>query len=103
MEKKERILAGISMPEMNMEELKASIEEKFENMRKMLSERPHMFGDKEKSEMADLVKKYHRNVEKRESYGRLKDFFQRDLIRSNPTMSSRKFSDALEELKKRWP
>ena len=102
-ELKERILAGISMPEMNMEELKASIEEKFENMRKMFSERPHMFGDKEKSEMADLVKKYHRNVEKRESYGRLKDFFQRDLIRSNPTMSSRKFSDALEELKKRWP
>lgn len=63
-EKKEGILAGISMPEMNMEELKASIEEKFENMRKILSERPHMFGDKEKSEMADLVKKYHRNVEK---------------------------------------
>ena len=102
-EKKERILSGISMPEMNMEELKASIEEKLESMRKILSERPHMFGDKEKSEMADLVKKYHRNVEKRESYGRLKDFFQRDLIRSNPTMSSRKFSDALEELKKRWP
>ena len=28
-----------------------------------------------------------------------RDFFQRDMIRSNPTMSSEKFKEALEELK----
>ena len=50
-------------------------------------------------EVAELRQKYTRSVADRENVSSLRDFFQRDMIRSNPTMSSEKFKEALEELK----
>ena len=52
-------------------------------------------------EILNLRTKYAIKLEDRKRLGRLKDFFQRDLIRSNPGMTSVKFREALEELKRR--
>ncbi len=54
-----------------------------------------------KAELGELKEKYGKIVENREHISTLRDFFQRDLIRSNPSMSSVHFKEALEELKKR--
>lgn len=54
-----------------------------------------------RSEFAELKVKYVKNMEDRERLSRLKDFFQRSLLRSHPSMSSKHFREALEELKKR--
>lgn len=53
-----------------------------------------------KEELRELAGRYDRNQAEKNRLSSLRDFFQRDMIRSNPTMSSRKFSEALEELKK---
>ena len=53
----------------------------------------------QKKEVLELKQKYTRSVADRENVSSLRDFFQRDMIRSNPTMSSEKFKEALEELK----
>ena len=39
------------------------------------------------------------NLEVRRYLSSLKDFFQRDMIRSNPGMTSEEFGEELEELK----
>ncbi len=52
-----------------------------------------------KEELLELRAKYANKLAEREGMVKLKDFFQRDLIRANPTMSSRRFKEALEELK----
>ena len=52
-------------------------------------------------EILDLRTKYAINLEDRKRLGRIRDFFQRDLLRSNPGMTSVKFREALEELKRR--
>ncbi len=54
-----------------------------------------------REELSELRAKYSNILWERENLFKLKDFFQRDLIRSNPTMSSKRFKEALEELKTR--
>ena len=54
-----------------------------------------------KEEIQELKTKYAVNVADRDRLGRIRDFFQRDMIRSNPRMTSRKYDEAFEELKKR--
>ena len=46
----------------------------------------------------ELKTKYAVNLAFRNRLGRLRDFFQRDMIRSNPGMTSTRFREALEEL-----
>jgi uncharacterized membrane protein len=52
-----------------------------------------------RQELNELKTRYAVNLEKRNSLSNLKDFFQRDLIRANPTMTSVKFKEALEEIR----
>lgn len=86
--------------EMKIGDLKESIEKKLEGLRSLVMEKPADYSDAIKGELKDLALKYHRNVDERDRLGRLRDFFQRDLIRANPSMSSGRFHEALEELKK---
>lgn len=53
-----------------------------------------------KEELADLRSHYGRLLERHETLSRAKDWFQRNMVRSNPTMSSKYFKEAFEELKK---
>lgn len=87
--------------ETRVEDLKENIENKLENLKNQSQLKPGDYLESVKEELLELRIKYRRNVEDRERLSGLKDFFQRDLIRANPTMSSERFKEALEELKQR--
>lgn len=87
----------------NLEEIKAGIEEKLEHMRTLSLEKAE--GSSEGSfmsirkELQELKERYSRNVEERRRLGALKDFFQKELLASHPSMRSERFKEALDELK----
>ena len=61
---------------------------------------PVEFMDDVKEEISELRGRYSVEKEQRLQFKRLKDLYQRSLIKGNPTMYSRRFGEALEELKK---
>jgi len=95
-QKKEDFTASITT---RVEDLKSNIEGKLESFRTSAQKSPNQYLESVKNEVAELRQKYTRSVADRENVSSLRDFFQRDMIRSNPTMSSEKFKEALEELK----
>lgn len=99
-QRKDALSEGI---ETRMEDLKRGIEEKLESVKKMLklSEGSGQRREKLEGELGELSTKYNKSVEDRRRLSAIKDFFQRDMLRSNPTMSSKRLREALEELKKR--
>lgn len=85
-----------------MEDLKEGIEERLDRLRSLTQNKPTEYLSGVKEEVLELGRRYAGSVEERLRIGALRDFFQRDLIRSNPTMSSKKYAEALEELKERF-
>ncbi len=89
-----------------IEDVKAGIETKLEQIHKLsqsyeLSQLPaSKYLESVKAELAELRQKYTLNLEIREKYSHFKNAILRNMIRSNPTMSSERFRDALEEVKK---
>lgn len=77
-----------------------NLEERFSKVREHLTTNPGAFMDNVKDELAELRSKYLVEKKHRLQFDRLKDFYQRSLIKGNPGMYSRKFNEALEELKK---
>ena len=77
-----------------------NLEERFSKVREHLTTNPGAFMDNVRDERAELRSKYLVEKEHRLQFDRLKDFYQRSLIKGNPGMYSRKFNEALEELKK---
>lgn len=57
--------------------------------------------EKVKEELAELREKYRIRGIDRERMSRIRDLFQRDMLRSNPTMISVKFGEALKELQEK--
>lgn len=82
-------------------ELKAGIEGKLESIKNTAQTKPGEYLESVKEEIIELKAKYTFNVEDRNRMSGVKDFFQRNLIRSNPGMTSVKFKEALEELKEK--
>ncbi|MCM1134363.1 MAG: putative ABC transporter permease [Clostridium sp.] len=82
------------------EELMESIEAKFGSLKERLRINPSEFVDEVREEIIELRSKYGIEKEHRMQFRRLKSFYQRNLIKGNPTMHSVHFSEALEELKK---
>lgn len=87
----------------HIDDIKAGIEKKMEQMKAGSSawEESHMDGIHIQEELQNLKTKYAINLADRKRLGRLKDFFQRGLVCANPGMTSVKFREALEELKRR--
>ena len=83
-----------------VDELMNSIEEKFNAFRERVKINPSEFVDDVREEIMELRSKYTVEKEQRQRFKRLKDFYQRSLIKGNPMMQSRHFAEALEELKK---
>lgn len=84
-----------------MDDLKLSIDEKMAKIKELTIEKPGEYWENMKSEYQELRTKYSKNLEEGSYLGSLRDFFQRDLIRSNPGMTSKRFREALEELKEK--
>ena len=85
---------------MRVDELMDNIENKFNAFKERIKVNPSEFMEEVREEILELRSKYSVEKEHRLQFKRLKDFYQRSLIKGNPTMHSRRFEEALEELKK---
>lgn len=92
--RKEELAGGVS-------ELAAEIEEKLERIKTLAMTKPTEYLENVKEEVFELKTKFAVTLELQRRLEGLKDFFQRGLIRSNPTMTSVRFREALEELKQK--
>ncbi len=80
-------------------ELKAGIEETFAGLKQRALEKPSAYLESVKEEIGELRIKYRISTEKRDGLGKARNVY-RNLLRSNPSMTSRIFKDAWEDLKK---
>lgn len=85
---------------MRADELMESIELKLGALKERIKIHPAEFVDEVRDEIVELTGKYMFEKEHRLQFRRLKDFYQRALLKGNPTMYSKYFGEALEELKK---
>ena len=83
----------------SVDEIKSGIEDRFEHFKNLARTKPSEYLESVKEEVLELVKKYTVDVEIRSRLSSIRNFFQRDLIRSNPSMTSDQYQDCLEELK----
>ncbi len=83
-----------------VEDLKRSIEDKLDMIKTLSITKSNDISEALKEEIKELRFRFRVNVEIRNKLSRLKNFYHKNMIRSNPTMSSKKFKDALEELKR---
>ena len=85
---------------LRVDELMESVEAKFDAVKERIRINPFEFVDDVREEISELRSKYLVEKEHRLQFKGLKDFYQRSLIKGNPTMRSKRFEEALEELKK---
>ena len=85
------------------EKLDAKIEEEIRERSEEWKERKEEWkgkSDAYKEELEELRINFRVNMEKRFQLLHRKDFFRRDMIRSNPSMVSKQFKEALEDVKR---
>lgn len=85
------------------EKLDAKIEEEIRERSEEWKERKEEWKSKSdayKEELEELRINFRVNMEKRFQLLHRKDFFRRDMIRSNPSMVSKQFKEALEDVKR---
>lgn len=86
--------------ESRVEELILSLEERFRNIKERLAVEPGALEEKVREELVELRSKYMLEKEHRQQFSRIRDFYQRNMIKGNPDMYSARFAEALEELKR---
>lgn len=84
---------------MRIEDLKSGIESRLETIKSIALSKPAEYLESIREEALELKTRYAVDVADRNRLGRIRDFFQRDMIRSNPSMTSRRYEEALRELK----
>lgn len=85
--------------ESRVDELINGIEERLIGIKERIRNEVSAYPDSIKEEILELRTKYRINVENRLQLKNLKDFYKRQMIKGNPTMVSKKFTDTLQELK----
>ena len=86
--------------ELWMNEITAGLEQRFAAIKETLLRVPSAYGESVKEEIAELRGRFSEYQERQKSEGKLLDFYKRDMIRNNPSMESKKYKSAFEELKK---
>lgn len=86
--------------ELWMNEITAGLEQRFAAIKGTLLRVPSAYGESVKEEIAELRGRFSEYQERQKSEGKLLDFYKRDMIRNNPSMESKKYKGAFEELKK---
>ncbi|MDE5590249.1 MAG: putative ABC transporter permease [Acetatifactor sp.] len=82
-------------------DLKKGIESRLESIKAIVLTRSGEYLESVKAELIDLRARYLVNKENHDRLSSLKDFFQREMIRSNPRMTSVEYREFLEELKEK--
>lgn len=95
---KEELAEGMGMC---IDDVRSGIESKLETAKNIVLAKPAEYFVGIKEELLDLKTRYAVNVADRDRLGKIRDFFQRDMIRSNPRMTSKEYREAFEELRKR--
>ena len=85
--------------ELSLSELSLGLKQRFASLKESIQLRPTAYEEKVKEEVAELRGKFSYYPDPQENYNQMLDFYKRDMIRNNPTMVSRKFKNALDELK----
>ena len=85
---------------MRMDELMEHIERRFNTVKERMRLNPSEFMEEVREEISELRGRYTIEKEHRMQFRHLKDFYQRNMIKGNPGMYSKRFGEALEELKK---
>lgn len=75
----------------------ANIEEKCKLIKEQIASEP-VFANA-KDEIEELITKFHQVKERRFNTARFVDFFQRNMLRGNPMMTSKRFGESLESVK----
>lgn len=83
------------------EDVITGIENRLESIKQAAQSKSSAYLESVKEEILELRTKYILNIEARRYLGGLKDMIQRNLIRDNPSMTSDRFQEDLEELKKK--
>ncbi len=81
------------------EDLTGSIEQQFAELRRRMEERPAVFADSVRDEIAELKEKYIISKAKRSNMLSFKDAYKRGIILNNPTMGSKRFKESFEAIK----
>lgn len=98
-EKEQKRLDRGERRESRLADLTASLEQAFAAIKEAFLSRPTAYGESVREEIAELRGKFSLYREREKGYGRLLDFYKRDMIRNNPTMRSDEYESAFEELK----
>ena len=98
-EKEQKRLDRGERRESRLADLTASLEQAFAAIKEGVLSRPTAYGESVREEIAELRGKFSLYREREKGYGRLLDFYKRDMIRNNPTMRSDEYESAFEELK----
>ncbi len=85
--------------EMRVDELRESIEERLEAFRVKVQEKPAAYMENAREELADIIVKYRMNLQQNRLFKYAKNAYRRSQLLGNPGMVSKKFKEALEELK----
>ncbi len=96
-EKEQKRLDRGERRESRLADLTASLA--FAAIKEAFLSRPTAYGESVREEIAELRGKFSLYREREKGYGRLLDFYKRDMIRNNPTMRSDEYESAFEELK----
>ena len=85
--------------ELRMNELAASLEQRFAKAKEAVASKPLAYSENAKEEIAELRTRFNLYMERRKGSREMLGFYKRDMIRNNPTMVSKKFKDVFEDLK----
>ena len=83
-----------------MNDLMDNIEERFNVVKERLKVNPYAYPEEVKEKLSDLRSRYFVEKDHHLEFRKVRDVFQRGLIKGNPSMTSGKYAEALEALKK---
>ena len=83
-----------------MNDLMDNIEERFNVVKERLKVNPYAYPEEVKEKLSDLQSRYFVEKDHHLEFRKVRDVFQRGLIKGNPSMTSGKYAEALEALKK---
>lgn len=99
-EKEQKKQERVERRELRLNELTAGLEQRFASIKETLLRVPSAYGDSVREEIAELRGRFSMYLEKQKTYAKMLDFYKRDMIRNNPSMGSKQYESAFEELKK---
>lgn len=85
--------------EVRVDELRKSIGERLEAFKGHMQEKPAAYMENAREELADIIVKYRMNLQQNRLFKYAKNTYRRSQLLGNPGMVSKRFKEALEELK----